>query len=64
MAGKFHNELDELKEEVLKMGYHAIEMLSSSVEALKNRDKLIHITSFSSIYEVMLWSLSTIVMSH
>ena len=39
MTGKFHDEIDELKEEVLKMGYHAIDMLSSSVEALKNRDK-------------------------
>ena len=42
MAGKFHDELDVLKEDVLKMGYHAIDMLSSSVEALKNRDKVIN----------------------
>jgi len=41
MSGKFHDELDELKEQVLKMGYHATEMLSSSVEALKNRDRKI-----------------------
>ena len=41
MVGKFHDELDELKEEVLKMGYHAIDMLSSSIEGLKNRDKAI-----------------------
>ena len=39
MSGKFHDEIDELKEEVLRMGYHAIDMLSSSVESLKNRDK-------------------------
>ena len=39
MSGKFHDEIDELKEDVLKMGYHSIDMLSSSVESLKNRDK-------------------------
>ena len=38
MAGKFHDEVDKLKEDVLKMGYLATDMLSSSVESLKNRD--------------------------
>jgi phosphate transport system protein len=38
MVGKFHDELDVLKENVLKMGYHSIDMLSSSIEALKKQD--------------------------
>ena len=46
MAGKFHDELNELKEEVLKMGYHATNMLSSSVEALINRDEIGIFTEF------------------
>ena len=39
MAGKFHDELEQLKKDVLKMGYLSTEMLSTSVEALKERDK-------------------------
>ena len=38
MVGKFHDELDELKDNVLKMGYLSMDMLSSSVEALKEQD--------------------------
>jgi phosphate transport system protein len=39
MTGKFHDEVEKLKENVLKMGYLATDMLSSSTEALKSRDK-------------------------
>jgi phosphate transport system protein len=39
MAGKFHDELEQLKKDVLKMGYLSTEMLSTSVEALKEQDK-------------------------
>jgi phosphate transport system protein len=38
MVEKFHKELDMLKEDVLTMGKLSIEMLSKSVEALKNQD--------------------------
>ena len=38
MVGKFHDELDILKENVLKMGYLSMDMLSSSIEALKDQD--------------------------
>jgi len=38
MSGKFHDELYKLKENVLKMGYLATEMLRCSIEALKNQD--------------------------
>jgi phosphate transport system protein len=41
MTGKFHDEIDRLKEDVLKMGYLATDMLTSSVEALKKREKKI-----------------------
>ena len=39
MVEKFHKQLEKLKEDVLKMGYLATDMLCSSVEALKKRDK-------------------------
>jgi len=38
MVEKFHTELDELKEDVLKMGKHARDMLKESVTALKDQD--------------------------
>ena len=38
MSGKFHDEIDKLKEDVLKMGYLATEMLTLSVEALRERN--------------------------
>ena len=39
MVGKFHDEIDKLKEDLLKMGYLATDMLSSSIESLRERDK-------------------------
>jgi phosphate transport system protein len=39
MAGKFHNELEKLKKDVLKMGYLATDMLSTSIEALKEQSE-------------------------
>jgi phosphate transport system protein len=39
MTGKFHDEIDKLKEDVLKMGYLATDMLTTSIEALKERDE-------------------------
>ena len=33
---KFHNELEDLKKQVLDMGFHALNMLNSSIEAFKN----------------------------
>ncbi|GAG60395.1 unnamed protein product, partial [marine sediment metagenome] len=33
---KFHNELEDLKKQVLDMGFHALDMLNSSIEAFKN----------------------------
>ncbi len=39
MTVKFHNQLNELKTEVLTMGRLAREMLDKSVTALKNQDK-------------------------
>ncbi|MDD5778974.1 MAG: PhoU domain-containing protein, partial [Candidatus Thermoplasmatota archaeon] len=38
MVEKFHDELKELKKNVLEMGYLAKDMLHRSVEALKNQD--------------------------
>jgi phosphate transport system protein len=38
MTKKFHLELEKLKKDVLKMGQLSIEMLTNSVEALKNLD--------------------------
>ena len=38
MSKKFHQELEELQENVLKMGNLATDMLSKSVEALKKQD--------------------------
>ena len=38
MVGKFHDEVDQLKEDVTKMGNLSIEMLKKSVESLKKRD--------------------------
>ena len=38
MVEKFHEELDKLKEDVLRMGNLAKEMLQKSVEALKRQD--------------------------
>ncbi|MCJ7571105.1 MAG: phosphate signaling complex protein PhoU, partial [Candidatus Thermoplasmatota archaeon] len=38
MVEKFHNELEKLKQDLLKMGDLAISMLCSSVESLKNLD--------------------------
>lgn len=38
MVEKFHTELKALKEDVLKMGELAKDMLQKSIEALKNRD--------------------------
>jgi len=39
MAGKFHNELEKLKKDVLKMGYLATDMLITSIEALKEQSE-------------------------
>jgi phosphate transport system protein len=39
MAGKFHDELEKLKKDVLKMGYLATDMLSTSIEALKEQSE-------------------------
>jgi phosphate transport system protein len=39
MSGKFHDEIDNLKEDVLKMGYLATDMLTTSIEALRERNK-------------------------
>jgi len=38
MIRKFHNELKQLRKDVIKMGYLSQDMLKDSVEALKNRD--------------------------
>jgi phosphate transport system protein len=39
MVEKFHQQLNQLKEDVLKMGHLATEMLSTSIESLKKQDK-------------------------
>ncbi|MBU7035376.1 MAG: phosphate transport system regulatory protein PhoU, partial [Theionarchaea archaeon] len=38
MVERFHVKLDDMKEEVLKMGFLAEEMLEKSVIALKDQD--------------------------
>ena len=38
MSSKFHDQIDELKKEVLKMGNLATDMLSSSIDALIKQD--------------------------
>jgi phosphate transport system protein len=38
MVERFHEELKELKQDVIKMGHLSIEMLKKSVEALKKQD--------------------------
>ncbi len=38
MVEKFHDELEVLKKDVLKMGYFAKDMLMNAVKALKNKD--------------------------
>jgi len=38
MVEKFHNEMDSLKDDVLKMGKLAMSMLEKSIETLKNQD--------------------------
>jgi phosphate transport system protein len=39
MVEKFHDELDQVKKEVIKMGHLARDMLQKSVKALKERDQ-------------------------
>ena len=39
MVEKFHNELNQLKKEVLKMGYLSRDMLKKSIEAFKDLDR-------------------------
>ena len=39
MVMKFHNELEQLKNEVLKMGYLSRDMLKKSIEAFKDLDR-------------------------
>ena len=38
MVEKFHEELEDLKKNVLKMGQLATKMLEKSIEGLKNQD--------------------------
>lgn len=39
MAGKFHDELEKLKKDVLKMGYLATDMLKTSIKALREQSE-------------------------
>lgn len=52
MVEKFHIELSQLKEDVIKMGKLSREMLNKSVEALKNRDNKLCEWVISKKYEI------------
>jgi phosphate transport system protein len=41
MVEKFHDELQQLKEDILTMGFLALEMLSKSLEALEKQDTVL-----------------------
>jgi phosphate transport system protein len=41
MVEKFHDELQRLKEDMLTMGFLALEMLAQSIEALEKQDRLL-----------------------